>query len=129
MSSISQNQSKHTCVITNVDSFLGYALCYRILQAIQNKEDTKFTGHRIRALCRNRSGFGLSKLEEMGAEIREVNYDDENQLREALKDVRYMTFVPEHSDNRVKEAQNLLRAACHQNVEHVGMLSMYVSLL
>lgn len=125
MSQFSQQSSKNVCVITNGDSFMGYALCYRFLQAMQNKDqDWQFANYKMRVLCRHRSGYGLSKLEEMGAEICEVNYEDENKLREIFKDVKYMTFVPEHSSNRVKEAKNLLHAACHQGVEHVGMLSM-----
>lgn len=127
MSQFSNQQSKNVCVIANGDSFMGFALCYRMLQGMKNKnEDHKFIGHKMRVLCRRRSGYGLSKLEEMGAEIQEVNYEDEHKLREVLKDVRYMTFVPEHTSNRVKEAKNLLHAASHQGVEHVGMLSMYV---
>ena len=120
------NNSKNVHVITNVDSLLGYALAYRILEALKNKEDqNSFTSNAyLRILCRDRQGLGLKKLEEMGAEVHQVNYKEEDKIRECLKGVRSVTLIPENSRDRVKEACNLMKAAKHQDVEHLGLISM-----
>lgn len=102
--------SKNVSVITNADSLLGYALAYRFLEAIRNKEEPEIQGGRkIRILCRETHGLGMKRLEEMGAEIQEVNYKDENKLQEALRNVRNVILIPENSSDRLKEAENLIR--------------------
>lgn len=117
--------SKNVCVITNADSLLGYALAYRFLEAIRNKEEPEIQGGRkIRILCRETHGLGMKRLEEMGAEIQEVNYKDENKLQEALRNVRNVILIPENSSDRLKEAENLIKAAKQQDVEHFGLMSM-----
>lgn len=117
--------SKNTCVITNADSLLGYALAYRFLEAIRNKEDPESQGLRkLRILCRETRGLGMKRLEELGAEIQEVNYKDENKLKEALRNVHSVILIPENSSDRLKEAENLIKAAKHQDVEHFGLMSM-----
>lgn len=117
--------SKNVSVITNADSLLGYALAYRFLEAIRNKEEPEIQGGRkIRILCRETHGLGMKRLEEMGAEIQEVNYKDENKLQEALRNVRNVILIPENSSDRLKEAENLIKAAKQQDVEHFGLMSM-----
>lgn len=118
------NTSKNVFVITNCDSLLGYAMAYRFLEAIQNREEEpEIAGHKLRLLCRNRSGYGLSRLEKMGGEILEINYKDEDKLRHAMKDVRCVLLIPEYSSDREKEAECLMKAAKHQHVEHMAMMS------
>ncbi|CEP18629.1 hypothetical protein [Parasitella parasitica] len=118
------NFSKNVYVITNCDSLLGYALAYRFLEAMKNREEgPEISGHKLRLLCRSRSGFGLSRLEEMGGEIVEVNYKEEDKMRHCMKDVRCVLLVPEYSSDREKEADCLLKAAKHQHVEHVALMS------
>lgn len=117
--------SKQVCVITNVDSLLGYALAYRFLEAIRNNEDPEAQGMRkLRILCRESRGLGLKRLEEMGAEIQEVNYKEEKKLGEALRNVHSVILIPENSSDRLKEAENLIKAAKQQEVEHFGLMSM-----
>jgi uncharacterized protein YbjT (DUF2867 family) len=117
------SSSKNVCVITNGDSILGYALAYRFLEAMQNREDPEIQGHKLRLLVRQTHGLGLKKLEEMGAEIQEINYKDEDKLRHALKNVRSVCLIPENSSDRLKEAENLIKAAKHEQVEHLGVMS------
>ncbi|KAI8643507.1 hypothetical protein BD408DRAFT_385399 [Parasitella parasitica] len=91
---------------------------------MQNREDgPEALGHKLRLLCRSRSGYGLSRLEEMGAEIVEVNYKEEDKLRHCMKDVRCVLLIPEFSSDREKEADCLLKACKHQQVEHVSLMS------
>ncbi|GAA5813841.1 hypothetical protein MFLAVUS_007328 [Mucor flavus] len=119
-----QTTSRNVCVITNVDSLLGYALAYRFLEAIRNNEDpTADSKRKIRILCRDTQGLELKRLEEMGAELMKVNYKEEEKLREAMKNVLAVVLIPENSSNRLKEAENLLKAAKHQDVKHVGLIS------
>lgn len=120
-----QFNSKNVCVITNVDSILGYALAYRFLEAIKNGEESDAqTGHKMRILCRDTHGLELKRLEEMGAELCKVNYKDEKELREALKNARNVILIPENSSDRLKEAECLLKVAKHQEVEHVSLMSL-----
>ncbi|KAI8360813.1 hypothetical protein BD560DRAFT_455639 [Blakeslea trispora] len=77
----------------------------------------------LRILCRSRSGYGLSKLEKMGCKIMEVNYTEHEKLQKALKDCTACLFIPEHSSERLKEAECLLECAKKQGVQHMAMLS------
>ncbi|CAO3664872.1 unnamed protein product [Rhizopus stolonifer] len=116
--------SKNTCVITNVDSCLGYALAYRFLEAKKKKEDDFIARQNIRVFCRDRSGYGLTHLEEMGAEIVEVDYEDQEKLRHHLKNVRSVALIPENSQKRFKEAENLIKISRDEKVEFLCMHSM-----
>ncbi|KAG1238347.1 hypothetical protein G6F68_018766 [Rhizopus microsporus] len=82
------------------------------------------TGGRICVFCRNRSGYGLSILQEMGAIVIEVNYEDEEMLCKALKNAYVVSIVPEHSRNTLKEAECMIKACKRQNVEFLCMHSM-----
>lgn len=119
------NSSKHCCVITNVDSLFGYALAFRFLQAMQDRnEDFANTfGKKLRILCRHREGMDLHRLEKMGAEIFQVDYKDEEKVCEAMKHVRNVLLIPENSRDRLKEAGCLMKAAKHQGVEHMALMS------
>lgn len=116
--------SRNVFVVTNCDSLVGYAMAYRCLEAMENREEgPEIAGHKLRLLCRSRSGYGLSRLEKMGAEVMEVNYKDEDKLRHCMKDVMCVMMIPEFSSDREKEAECLIKAAKHQHVEHMSMLS------
>lgn len=127
---------KQVCVITNCDSLFGYALAYRFLEAMQHggerqeqqqqqqgRLDAEFH-KKLRILCRDREGLGLKRLEEMGAEIHQINYKDEEKVRHAMKDVRACILIPENSRDRLKEAENLMKCAKHQGVEHMALMSL-----
>ncbi|KAI9495670.1 hypothetical protein BDB00DRAFT_972643 [Zychaea mexicana] len=60
----------------------------------------------------------------MGGEIMQVNYQDENKLRQAMKNARCVFLIPENSSQRMKEAENVIKAAKQENVEHMAMKSM-----
>ncbi|KAG0168616.1 hypothetical protein DFQ28_005101 [Apophysomyces sp. BC1034] len=114
---MSQNQR---CAISNVDSFLGYNLAYRFLEGRHNED--RGENAKVRLLCRDRRH--LEPLEQLGGEIIQVNYQDQNKVREALQDVQYLLFVPENSNERIKEGENIIRAAKEQKIEYVAMFSM-----
>lgn len=131
---------KNVCVITNVDSLLGYALAYRFCEAMQHQRqgqgqsqqqqqgrgDPELQGQKLLCFVRENhaSGIGLKKLEEMGAQVQEVNYKDEEKLRHHLKNVRSICLIPENSSDRLKEAECLIKACKRQEVEHFGLMSM-----
>ncbi|KAI7903400.1 uncharacterized protein BX663DRAFT_508471 [Cokeromyces recurvatus] len=123
---MSQQQSsshKNICVITNCDSLLGYALAYRFLEGMRSREDPEIADHKLRILCRNKSGYELSRLEQMGAEVVEVDYKDEDKMRHAMKNVFSVLLIPENSENRLKEAHCLIKMAKNEDVEHFGLMS------
>ena len=109
---------KQLCVITNADSLVGYALACRILEGREELHNVQ-----VRCLCRTREK--LEDIERLGGEIMEVDYQDENKLRHAMKQVRCVFLIPEHSSQRVQEAQNVIKAAKQENVEHMAMKSWY----
>ncbi|KAI9364307.1 hypothetical protein BD770DRAFT_314526 [Pilaira anomala] len=82
------------------------------------------SGHKIRILCRDTHGLELKRLEEMGAELCKVNYKEEKELREALKNVRNVILIPENSSDRLKEAECLMKVAKHQEIEHLALMSI-----
>ncbi|KAI9478170.1 MAG: hypothetical protein EXX96DRAFT_569824 [Benjaminiella poitrasii] len=117
------NTNKNTCVITNCDSLLGYALAYRFLEGMKSNQDAEFSGRKLRILCRDKSGYGLHRLEEMGAEIKEVDYKDDSKMRDALRNVFSVLLIPENSSNRLKEAECLIKSSKNEGVEHFGLMS------
>ncbi|KAI9311566.1 hypothetical protein BX666DRAFT_1867856 [Dichotomocladium elegans] len=75
----------------------------------------------IRALCRDKRA--VQELAERGAEVHQVDYQEEKQLNELMEGVRCVMLIPENSNNRVQEAENIIRVAKKNNVEHMAMLS------
>ncbi|KAG1056045.1 hypothetical protein G6F43_002023 [Rhizopus delemar] len=116
--------NERTCVITNGDSYLGFAIAYRMLQGKMKGERYYSTGGRICVFCRNCSGYDLSILQEMGAIVIEVNYEDEEMLCKALKNAYVVSIIPEHSHNTLKEAECMIKACKRQNVEFLCMHSI-----
>jgi uncharacterized protein YbjT (DUF2867 family) len=124
MSSSATSNSSNVCVITNVDSLTGYALAYSMLEKIRNREDADST-RRIRVLTRSRdSQLNLDVLKELNAEVKEVNYNDESNVKEALRDARNVILIPEQSRERLREAENVIKVAKHLDVDHFVMVSM-----
>ncbi|KAI7851809.1 hypothetical protein BDC45DRAFT_515098 [Circinella umbellata] len=107
---------KQMLCITNVDSLVGYAIACRLLEGRKELQNMQ-----IRCLCRNKEK--LDDIERLGGELMQVNYQDQNQLRQAMKEVRCVFLLPEHSFQRVQEAENVIKAAKHQSVEHMAMKS------
>jgi uncharacterized protein YbjT (DUF2867 family) len=118
------NTSKNVCVITNGDSLLGFALSYRFLYAMKNRQEPEAESRRLRVLCRSKHGFDLDKLEEMGAEVMEVDYKSQEQMRHAMEDVAHVILIPENSSHRVKEAECMMKAAKREECEYMAMMSI-----
>ncbi|KAG2222977.1 hypothetical protein INT45_012276 [Circinella minor] len=110
------SQKQLVCVITNVDSLVGYAVACRLLEGREELQNAQ-----VRCLCRRREK--LEDIERLGGEIMEVDYQDQNKLRHAMKQARCVFLIPEHSSQRVQEAQNVIKAAKQENVEHMAMKS------
>jgi uncharacterized protein YbjT (DUF2867 family) len=124
MSSSTTSNSSNVCVITNVDSLTGFALAYHMLEKIRNCEDADST-RRIRVLTRSTdSQLNLDVLKKMNAEVKEVNYSDESNVKEALRDARNVILIPEQSRERMREAENVIKVAKHVDVDHFVMVSM-----
>ena len=107
---------KQLLCITNVDSLVGYAIACRLLEGREELQNIQ-----IRCLCRNKEK--LDDIERLGGELMQVNYQDQNQLRHAMKQARCVFLLPEHSSQRLQEAENVIKAAKQENVEHMAMKS------
>ncbi|KAF7731250.1 hypothetical protein EC973_000666 [Apophysomyces ossiformis] len=108
------------CVITNVDSYFGFNLAYCFLEGRRQERQTESS--EIRLLCHDRRH--VEPLERLGGKIIQLDYRREDQVREALRDVQYVLFVPENSDERMKEGENIIRIAKEQKVEYMAMFSI-----
>jgi uncharacterized protein YbjT (DUF2867 family) len=95
-----------------------------MLEKIRNREDADST-RRIRVLTRSTdSQLNLDVLKKMNAEVKEVNYSDESNVKEALRDARNVILIPEQSRERMREAENVIKVAKHVDVDHFVMVSM-----
>ncbi|ORZ18097.1 hypothetical protein BCR42DRAFT_490737 [Absidia repens] len=114
--------SQQVCVIANVDSQVGYALAYRFLEGNRKHRGGNENQCNFRLLCRNKEG--LDQLAHLGGDIRQVDYNREDQLREELKNAKVVIFVPEHDNQRVQQGENIIKAAKNENVNHLCMISI-----
>jgi NAD(P)-dependent dehydrogenase (short-subunit alcohol dehydrogenase family) len=115
--------SQEICVITNVDSQVGFALAYRLLEEKRNNNRGGNNNQgTIRLLCRNKEG--LDPLTQLGGEVYQVDYNAEDQVREALKSIHAVILVPEHDYQRVKYGETIIRVAKEEDVNHLCMISM-----
>jgi hypothetical protein len=114
--------SQQVCVIANVDSQVGYALAYRFLEENHKHRGSNENKCCFRLLCRHKED--LDELSRLGGEIRQVDYNHEDQLRDAMKNAKVVIFVPEHDNQRVQQGENLIKAAKNENVNHLCMMSI-----
>ncbi|SAM09042.1 hypothetical protein [Absidia glauca] len=115
--------SQQICVITNVDSQVGFALAYRLLEERRsNNRGGNDNQGTIRLLCRNKEG--LDPLTQLGGEVYQVDYNAEDQVREALKSIHAVILVPEHDYQRVKYGETIIRVAKEEDVNHLCMISI-----
>ncbi|CAO3639167.1 unnamed protein product [Cunninghamella echinulata] len=60
----------------------------------------------------------------MGAEIRQVDYDREDQVRECFKNVKAGILIPEHDRDMAKKGENVFKSAKNEKIEHLCMISL-----
>jgi hypothetical protein len=81
------------------------------------KEKTEF-----RLLCRERQG--MEDLEMLGAKIIEVaDYENQKKIKEFMNGVSYVMFLPENSNQKIKQGETVIQCAKDQGVEYVTMFS------
>lgn len=115
--------SQQACVITNVDSQVGFALAHRLLEERRNNNrGGNDNQNSIRLLCRNKEG--LDSLTQLGGEVYQVDYSREDQVREVLKNTHAVILVPEHDYQRVQFGETIVRVAKGEDVKHLCMISM-----
>ena len=95
----------------------GGGVCRAILQDVGG-------GYRVRALTRNAGSDKAKALEELGAEVVEVDIDDVESLKRAFHGAHgafCVTFFWEHfsPEKELAEAKNMADAAKHAGVRHV----------
>jgi hypothetical protein len=117
---------KNAILITNVDSLLGYALAYRFLEDWNRKEEdySKLRDKtEFRLSCRQ--NVGLEDLVRLGGLVMQVDdYQDKDFVNNVLmKGVGYVIYIPENSENRVKEGEVVIQSAKEQGVEYLVMFS------
>lgn len=112
---------KNCIVITNVDSFAGYAIAFEFLSKWNHSSSSKPVTE-FRLLCHERQG--LHELEKLGGKIFEVeNFDDKKEIRAIMRGVFYVVLIPEYSTERVQEGEAIIDAAEKEGVDYMTMLS------
>jgi hypothetical protein len=106
-----------TIVITNGESYYGYAIAHYFLRECQKHGKS----HKIRVLVRD--ARNVQKLKEMGADLQETNYEDKEQLKQFLHGAYSVILVPENSENRVPLGENVIMAANEGKVHCMLMWS------
>ncbi|MEO8794818.1 MAG: NmrA/HSCARG family protein [Daejeonella sp.] len=91
-----------------------------LARAILNDPDSEFT---VRAFTRNKNSDKAKELENLGAEIVEVNIDDPESLKKGLEGAHgayFVTFFWEHfsPEKELKEIENMAKAAKAANIKH-----------
>ncbi|KAI9338426.1 hypothetical protein BD770DRAFT_373281 [Pilaira anomala] len=110
----------NTIVITNVDSLLGYAIAYKFVSDWNRQSTGAVTEFRL--LCHERQG--LQELEKLGGKIIEMQkFDDEKEMSHIMKNVDYVIYVPEYSNDRIQEGELVIRTAKQEGVGYLTMLS------
>jgi hypothetical protein len=112
--------SEQLCVITNADSLTGYALAYRLLE--ENRNNGNNSQMKFRLLCRKKQE--MEELTRLGADVREVDYNREEQVRECIRNAKAVILIPEHDEQRLQQGENVIKAAKNENVHHLCMISM-----
>lgn len=112
--------SEQFCVITNVDSLMGYALAYCLLE--ENRNSGNNGQFKLRLLCRKKQD--MDELTRLGADVREVDYSREDQVRECIRNAKAVILIPEHDQQRLHQGENVIKAAKNENVHHLCMISM-----
>ncbi|KAI9300802.1 hypothetical protein BJ944DRAFT_170224 [Cunninghamella echinulata] len=101
---------------------MGYALAYCLLQQQQHQRGGSDENVQIRVLCKNKEG--LDELSKMGADICQVDYNSEDQVRECFKNVKAGIMIPEHDRELAKKGENVFKSAKNENIEHLCMISL-----
>lgn len=112
---------KTSIVITNVDSFAGYAIAYEFVSK-WNRNSSSKPATEFRLLCHERQG--LQELEKLGGKIFErKNFDDKKEMRAIMKNTFYVILIPEYSSARLQEGETIIHAAKSEGVGYMTMLS------
>jgi len=95
--------NKSTVVITGCDYYLGNEMAHQLL--LEHGNDFKCVAT---ILSRPERGDRLKKA---GAEIRQINYQDENTLVKAFEgEIDWVLLIPDAEDNRVQNTKMLVDA-------------------
>ncbi|KAI8391156.1 uncharacterized protein BYT42DRAFT_610409 [Radiomyces spectabilis] len=118
----SQSKSFRYILLTDVETYLGHNLALYLLTTVNDRPGKLKKHWKVRVLCRNRDK--VADLEQLGADVQIVNYDNLQLLCNCMKDVKCMILVPSMSRNRLAEGQLLIDAAAAMNVKSTVMMSI-----
>ncbi|CAG8512135.1 11157_t:CDS:2 [Ambispora leptoticha] len=104
--------------VTATDRWMGNSLARGLLG------EGKRSGWNFRALTRDADAEPLDDLRRFGAEIVEIDYEDQESLEDALRGTEFMVFVAESDRDRVRQAEALARAARKNEVKGAIVLSV-----
>jgi hypothetical protein len=130
-------------LITNGESYVGYALAIYIVDQLEKREGKlKKKQWRVRVLCENKEN--LAHLEERGIDVcvsiepnhiyhlliislysKQVDYESHRMIRDCMRDkIKTMILTPfSKRQSIISQGRNLLDCASNENVKRVIMVS------
>ncbi|KAI7859396.1 hypothetical protein BDC45DRAFT_564209 [Circinella umbellata] len=111
-------------LISNCESYVGYALAYHLATELRLRPGKMKKKWRVRALCENIQG--KEALVQAGVDVQQVQYQDQMILRSQMKGVRsiIITCMGLSSETQVPYTMNVMSAASTEKVKRVQMISM-----
>lgn len=103
-------------VITAADHYIAQNIARHLLQEEELRDHAQ-----IRLLARNPSR--CEDLRRLGAQVVQVDYQQEAKLQEAIQDAQWVVLVPEPENTRVQGAERIIRVANNSRVKNVVVIS------
>ncbi|CAG8642029.1 12201_t:CDS:2, partial [Ambispora gerdemannii] len=117
---------QNTIAFTATDRFLGNSIARGFLQQIDraSTRNNHFHNVNIVALSSVPDDPNLDELAIFGVNIKRTDFEDRESLQRALFGVDFLVVVPESNTGRVRDAEVLAKAARHQDIKSVIVVSI-----
>ncbi|CAG8582945.1 11809_t:CDS:2 [Dentiscutata erythropus] len=111
-------QNKNVICVTSCDSYLGYAITQVLLQ--DKKQNQR--AYTVRALARDISG--LNGLKKHGAEVAQIDYNNQGTIEQALNGGIWVLMLPESDNDRCNYAKIFANTCKKVGVGNMLFLSL-----
>jgi uncharacterized protein YbjT (DUF2867 family) len=113
------SNSQNIIVVTGGETFTGYNLALRFLEEQERRRSSR--NYKVRVLCSNKEG--LEKLQKKGAEIHVVRYEDQENLRQCLRQVSLVVLTLNSREQRLQDARNVIEVSQQERVQSIQLIS------
>jgi uncharacterized protein YbjT (DUF2867 family) len=111
-------QSQSIIVVTGGETYIGYNMALRFCEELERKRSRNL---KLRVLCSSKDG--MDKLQQRGAEVHVVRYEDQGSLRQHLRQVSLVVLTLNDRDQRAQDARNVIEAANQERAQAIQLIS------